>query len=287
MRSWRVDESHTGRWTLVFDRPGASHNSLDTAALMELDEVLGRVEAAPDGVSQLVLASGKPRGFCAGADLRHLRAFAKPAEVADFCRLGQRVFARLAALEVPTIAVIQGVCLGGGLELAMHCRYRLLIDDEAEPKLGTPEVLLGLVPAWGAISDLPRLIGLRSALELLVEGDSVGAARALALGLVDGMSPRDRLEANLDAFGGDGLIRTVAPWPPGEGPLAVAEQRERARADGPPRGPARLELLDVLELDWRDGRAAALDAVADCLAQRIFEPETRRALDAFFAHRKA
>src|SRR5207245_1603485 len=101
------------------------------------------------------------------------------------CRRGLDVFEHLARLPVPAVAIIHGVCLGGGLELALACRQRLALSGEPDVRLGTPEVRLGLIPGWGAIAALPRLIGLSPALRLLLTGEPIGADDARQLGLVD------------------------------------------------------------------------------------------------------
>ena len=127
----------------------------------------------------------------AGADIKELYSHADEDTVVPFVALGQRVFDRIEALPIPTVAVIHGPCLGGGLEFALACRYRVACD-EGRTRLGTPEVKLGLMPAWGGIQRLPERIGLEAALPMLWTARAVSARKALELGLTDAIWPRDR-----------------------------------------------------------------------------------------------
>src|SRR5262245_45027620 len=136
--SWRLDREGSGRATLWFDRPGSSQNSLDSASMRALDEHI-RAIAADLSVTALAIRSGKPKGFCAGADLKELAACRDAAAVEAFLRTGWAALDRLASLAIPTVAVIHGVCLGGGLELALACRHRLAVDADPPARIGTPE----------------------------------------------------------------------------------------------------------------------------------------------------
>lgn len=186
-----------GVCVLTFDCPGSSANVFNESVLHELDEHLGIIER-DERVRSLVLRSAKESIFIAGADLHALSASVDaPAEspspgLADFIELGQRVFAHLASLKVPTAAAIHGACVGGGLELALACDYRLASPDKAT-KLGFPETQLGILPAWGGCTRLPKLVGLPVALDLILKGKLVPARKALKLGLIDGTAPKERL----------------------------------------------------------------------------------------------
>ena len=177
---------------LTFDRPDSAANIFDRATLEELNahlEVLER-DASLRGV---VLTSAKPAIFIAGADL-HSLSTAPMNALREMVEFGQRVFSRLAALSVPTAAAIHGASLGGGFEVCLACDFRLATPDKAT-KLGLPEVQLGILPAWGGSTRLPRLIGLPKALDLILAGKTVVAKQALKLGLVDDLVPREKLLA--------------------------------------------------------------------------------------------
>jgi len=184
-------ELRDGAAVIVFDRPDKSVNVIDTAFLDELETALRAVSRY--GVKGLVFLSAKPSVFLAGADLESLgRLHGKALE--HVVTRGQNVFAKIATLGVPTIAAIHGACLGGGLELALACDRRIA-SDEAATKLGLPETQLGLLPAWGGSTRLPRLIGLPKALDLILNGKQVNAKHARKLGMIDEVMPKERLKA--------------------------------------------------------------------------------------------
>ncbi len=213
----RRDVDADGVCTLTFDRANSSANIFDRDAMLELDSHLEWLEREP-GLRGVILASAKPNIFIAGADLHALAKCAPgvspggairtgepvvmaddpdPAGrrghgLADLIELGQRVFNRLAALRVPTVAAIHGACVGGGYELALACSYRLATDERVT-KIGLPEILLGILPAWGGSTRLPRLIGIPKALDVILAGKVLVADRALKLGMIDDVVPRERL----------------------------------------------------------------------------------------------
>jgi 3-hydroxyacyl-CoA dehydrogenase/enoyl-CoA hydratase/3-hydroxybutyryl-CoA epimerase len=186
-----------GVCVLTFDRPESAANIFDQAALEALDEQIAFACENPD-LKGLVLASAKPAIFIAGADLHTLARFLgrndpdAAARLREMIEYGQGVFNRLAALPIPTVAAIHGACLGGGFELCLACDHRIASADRAT-KLGLPESQLGLLPAWGGSTRLPRLIGLPGALDLILTGRTLAAKQALRLGVVDQVVPRERL----------------------------------------------------------------------------------------------
>src|SRR5207247_2382985 len=115
-----------------------------------------------------------------------------PEELKEMIELGQRVFNRLAAMSIPTVAAIHGACVGGGYEVCLACDYRLASPDKAT-KIGLPETQLGILPAWGGSTRLPRLIGLPRALDVILGGKTLAAKQALKYGMVDDLVPRERL----------------------------------------------------------------------------------------------
>jgi 3-hydroxyacyl-CoA dehydrogenase / enoyl-CoA hydratase / 3-hydroxybutyryl-CoA epimerase len=211
-----VDEH--GICTLTFDRPNSSANVLDRDVLLELDSHLDWIERTST-LRGLIVASAKENIFVAGADVHALAGMADqpapaPAQrsmdngerdssesphrlkingtLRELIQLGQGVFNRLASLHVPTVAAIHGACVGGGYELALACDYRLASDARATT-IGLPEIKLGILPAWGGCTRLPRLIGIPKALEIILAGKTLAADRALKMGLIDEIAPRARL----------------------------------------------------------------------------------------------
>jgi 3-hydroxyacyl-CoA dehydrogenase / enoyl-CoA hydratase / 3-hydroxybutyryl-CoA epimerase len=176
---------------LTFDRPDSGANIFDDATLDGLNEHLDAVEKDAS-VRGLIIASAKKSIFVAGADLKTLLQAAKTGEMRGFIERGQQVFNRLADLGIPTVAAIHGASAGGGYEVALACDYRVASDDPAT-RIGLPETTLGLLPAWGGCTRLPRLISTERATEVILKGKLYSAQEALKIGLVDEVASRDQL----------------------------------------------------------------------------------------------
>jgi 3-hydroxyacyl-CoA dehydrogenase/enoyl-CoA hydratase/3-hydroxybutyryl-CoA epimerase len=181
---------------LTFDRPDSSANVFDRDTLLELNGHLDFIEHQPQ-LRGVVLTSAKPAIFVAGADLHALARLGEAKDegasaLVELIDLGQRTFTRLASLPVPTIAAIHGACMGGGYELCLAADYRIASADRVT-KIGLPETQLGLVPAWGGCTRLPRLVGLPKALDIILAGKTLAAKPALKAGLVDELVPREKL----------------------------------------------------------------------------------------------
>ncbi|OYV56749.1 MAG: crotonase [Legionella sp. 21-45-4] len=186
-----VDDQHIA-W-LTLDRHGERVNSLNDAVLDELNGVLRDVSKLTQ-VKGLMIQSGKEKGFIAGADIHTLSQLDSPEKALDFLRKGQAVFSRLEALTIPTVALINGFCMGGGLELALACDYRIATDAD-DTLLGLPEILLGFHPGWGGTVRLPRLIGgFRALSQLILPGTPLRAKKARLLGVVDDVVPLRQLK---------------------------------------------------------------------------------------------
>jgi enoyl-CoA hydratase len=162
---------------ITLDRPEA-RNALNAAMISRIGELIDEVAASPTRALVITGAGGK--AFCAGADVKELQGKAAQ-EQRDTARKGQSTFAKLDALPFPSVAVIQGVALGGGLELAMACTFRVA---SADSRFGLPEIKLGLLPGYGGTQRLPRLVGQARALEIIASGRIVGAEEAERLGLI-------------------------------------------------------------------------------------------------------
>ena len=176
---------------LTFDRPESSANIFDAATLTELNQHLEEIEKASQ-IRGLVLASAKKTIFVAGADLHSLSIGVEAQALRSLIELGQSVFNRVAALRIPTVAAIHGACLGGGYELCLACQYRIASPDRST-KIGLPETQLGILPAWGGTTRLPRLIGLPKALDMILNGKVVPAKAALKFGMVNEIVPTEYL----------------------------------------------------------------------------------------------
>lgn len=210
----RTDLDADGILLVTIDMPGRAMNVFSSAMMDSLEKVLDLVEREPS-VRGLVITSGK-QAFLAGADLEMIRMFTdraevdSPAQLHDLCgRLG-RLFLRLERIDKPSVAAVNGLALGGGLELALACHQRVAVDSDAV-LLGLPEIKLGLLPGAGGTQRLPRLIEIDKALAMLLGGDPVGSREALELGLVDRLSPASGLIATAKALVLEPR-RTQADW---------------------------------------------------------------------------
>ncbi len=185
-RDWRLERDADGITWLTFDKAGASTNTLSAEALQEFRSILRELSSAPP--KGLVICSGKDSGFIAGADIEEFERVKTVDDALSIVRRGWDIFNELAAVAFPTLALVRGFCLGGGLEIALACRYRVVVDDPST-RLGLPEVMLGIVPAWGGMRRLPRVAGAPAALDLLLTGRTIDARRAKKLGIADECVP--------------------------------------------------------------------------------------------------
>lgn len=179
---WRLETDDDSITWLYADKADETTNSLSEAMLKELESIIGSLEGSSS--KGLVILSAKSNGFIAGADIKELAKVQDVQQAGAFIRLGQELFNRLERLRFPTLCVIHGFCMGGGLELALACRYRIAQDD-IHTKLGLPEVKLGIHPGFGGTLRLPKLIGAPAAMDLMLSGRSVSARAAKKIGLVD------------------------------------------------------------------------------------------------------
>jgi 3-hydroxyacyl-CoA dehydrogenase/enoyl-CoA hydratase/3-hydroxybutyryl-CoA epimerase len=213
---------------LVFDRPESGANIFDAATLDELNEHLDSVENDAS-LRGLIIASAKKSIFVAGADLKTLLQQARSGDMRAFIANGQRVLNRLAELKIPTVAAIHGAAAGGGYEVTLACDYRMASDDPAT-RIGLPETTLGLIPAWGGCTRLPRLIGVEKAAEVITKGKLYSAQEAWKLGLVDGVAPREKLVelARRKLRDGKRKLEGRAPASPASQELRPPKQRGNA-----------------------------------------------------------
>jgi 3-hydroxyacyl-CoA dehydrogenase/enoyl-CoA hydratase/3-hydroxybutyryl-CoA epimerase len=185
-RHFRLDKDADGVAWLTFDKAGASTNTFSQDVMAELASIIDRLAA--DQPRGLVIRSGKESGFIAGADVDEFTKVDQVDDALAIVRRGWDAFNKLAALPFPTLALVRGFCMGGGLELAIACRYRIAVDEPGT-RFALPEVMLGILPGWGGVLRLPRLVGPQAALDMMMTGRSVDARRAKKIGLVDASVP--------------------------------------------------------------------------------------------------
>ncbi|MFQ5708300.1 MAG: 3-hydroxyacyl-CoA dehydrogenase NAD-binding domain-containing protein [bacterium] len=181
--SFHLDIKDNGLAFLTFDLKDKNANILSSKVMQELDRVLQRLPTLSE-IKALIFMSGKEGNFIAGADVAEIKDITDPEDGRQKARLGQAIFQKINELPFPVIAAIQGACVGGGLELALACHYRIAKNDP-KTRLGLPEVRLGILPGFGGTQRLPRLIGIQNALDLILTGKLVDAKRAYKMGLVD------------------------------------------------------------------------------------------------------
>ena len=190
LQHWRTEKDQDGILWCHLDQKNTSTNTVSSSVLDELETILKSLDDnLPKGV---VILSGKSHGFIAGADVKEFTKIDTQDEALQLIQRGQRVYDRLEQLSCPTVALINGFCLGGGLELALACDYRIA-DDDPKIKLGLPEVKLGIHPGFGGTVRLPRLIGAPNAMDMMLTGRALSSRAAKKIGLVDYAVPTRHL----------------------------------------------------------------------------------------------
>lgn len=255
-RHWHAQRDADNIHWLTLDRSDASTNTLSKDVLAALDEVLNDLDR--DKPAGLIIRSGKENGFIAGADVSEFRRLQDPDDVEQLVLRGHAVLNRIEKLPFPTVALIHGFCLGGGLELALACRYRIASDDA---RLGLPEVRLGIHPGLGGTARLTRLIPATAAMGLMLTGRSLRARAAKRMGVVDTVTqPRHFERAAKIAIGGKLRIKrrrlsvaisNLLPVRWALSPIMRAQVRKKVRPD---HYPAPFALIDlwVRHGDFRD-----------------------------------
>jgi 3-hydroxyacyl-CoA dehydrogenase / enoyl-CoA hydratase / 3-hydroxybutyryl-CoA epimerase len=277
---WRLERDQEDFAWLIFDKHAATTNTLSAAALEELRAALDELAQRPP--KGLVIRSGKENGFVAGADIDEFGELKSAAEATALVRRGWDVFNTIAAAPYPTLALVRGFCLGGGMELALACRYRVVVDEPGT-RLALPEVMLGIVPGWGGIKRLPRLIGAPVALDLMLTGKTVDARRAKKLGIADECVPARIMDNTARA------VLRASP-PPRRLPFALAltlnsrlrpiiamrARKQVAKRARPEHYPAPFAILDI----WvkHDGDALAATATDPASIAHMLQTPTARNL---------
>ncbi len=278
--AWKMDRDADGIVWLTLDKPGSSTNVLGRAIIEELGTLVGPLAANPP--KGVVIRSGKSNGFIAGADIKEFTGFKSATEAYALIRNGQLVFDQLESLPCPTVAALHGFALGGGLELALACRYRVAVGDE-RLSLGLPEVQLGIHPGFGGTVRTVRLIGVKAAMEMMLTGRPIRADKALRLGLVDKIVTTNEL----DAAARELIIRkppthrppfaeAVLSWPIVRSfvkPALIAQVAGKAKRD---HYPAPYAIVDLWAQHGASGQQA-YESEARSIAQ-LFTTETARNL---------
>ena len=275
MKHWQLNKEENGIVVVVIDKAGESANSLSAEVMAEFGEILDQLDKQPP--KGLIIRSGKEAGFIAGADIGEFSQLDTADKGRALVARGWNLFNRLAAVPYPTLALVRGHCLGGGLELALACRY-LLAVDESGTKMGLPEVMLGIFPGWGGMLRLPRRVGPAAALDMMLTGKSIDAKRAKKMGLADDCVPPRVMEMAARQLLLSGQPRRPLPFMQRllNGPLksvvANGARKQVAKKARPEHYPAPYAIIDL----WaqHDGNALA----APDLIDRIITSPTARNL---------
>ncbi|MDX1632003.1 MAG: 3-hydroxyacyl-CoA dehydrogenase NAD-binding domain-containing protein [Thermoanaerobaculia bacterium] len=279
---FELNVGQNGLATLTFDLPGKSVNLLGTEAMDELEERIVQLRDRDD-ISVLVLLSGKKTNFIAGADVEEIRGVEDPNEAEQGSRRGQQVFEAWENLPFPTVAAVRGTCMGGGTELALASTFFVISDFEGT-KIGLPEVKLGIVPAWGGCTRMPRRIGIQSALNLILAGKTVRPRKALKIGLADALLPdaqfltqvRDFALARRDRRTRESerpdLTELLLEKNPVGRKILFDQARKRTLGKTGGHYPAPLRALEVVRIGIEEGRTAGFEAEARAVGELATSP---------------
>ena len=298
---WHSQKSDDGILRVTIDRKDRPVNALSRAIMEELRELVASIRN-DSSIRGVLFQSGKPGVFIAGADITEFEDLTDKAAAAEVSTFGQSVFQELEDLKVPTVALISGACLGGGLEFALACRYRVASTHE-KTKLGLPEVQLGLLPGWGGTVRLPRLIGLIDALPLVLSGRQLGGFQARSKGVVHEVVPPEALstvgEKILKTHHEFGSAAKLFRLPKKSGWLkfiegtivakrfALKKARQQVTAKTHGHYPAPLMIIETFEKGLAADDRRRFKIEADGISQLAGDPVTRECIRLFFLSEEA
>jgi 3-hydroxyacyl-CoA dehydrogenase/enoyl-CoA hydratase/3-hydroxybutyryl-CoA epimerase len=279
---------------VTLDLPGESINKFSRAVRDEFAAAFSALERN-GSVRAIVIMSGKPDIFVAGADIQEFVALTTGEEATQLSRNGQRLLDRVAAFPKPVVAAIHGACLGGGLEMVLSCHYRVA-SEHPKTLLGAPEVQLGLLPGAGGCNRLPRVIGLRAALDMILTGKNVRAAKAFKMGLIDELVPRAILRSVAVAAarrlaqqpyrrrpGPRGLVAWLLDRSAVGQALVLRRARTMTLRQTGGHYPAPLAALDTIRIGLAGGLSLGLYAEAERFGRMAMTDVSRRLVEVFFA----
>jgi 3-hydroxyacyl-CoA dehydrogenase / enoyl-CoA hydratase / 3-hydroxybutyryl-CoA epimerase len=278
---------------VTFDLAGEKVNKLSRAVMERLQEVLSKLEAGSD-LRGAIFTSGKDGMFLAGADVSEIQNVRTPEDAENAVRAGQAIMDRIESLPFPTVAAIGGVCLGGGTEIALACTHRVG-TDHPKFQIGLPEVNLGIVPAWGGTTRLPRLIGIQNALDLMLTGRGIDARKAEKIGLLDRAVPHGRLrEQALLLLSRSGVAarkkRTLRDWLLEGNPLGRAilfsQARKRVLARAGTHYPAPIAILEIVE-KGRSSKSRSLALEREKVRELLPGEVSKNLVHLFFLNERA
>lgn len=292
MPTLRTTVDDDGVMTVTFDQAGKSVNTITGQMLLDLREAVAVAER--DKVKGMIFASAKPGCFVAGGDLFEIRATgADPEKMTKFLSDGQGLWNRIEQLPFPTCVAINGDCLGGGYELALACTYRVSADD-GSINIGLPEVKIGILPGWGGTTRMPRLVGLRKSLPLLLTGKALPPRKAKKSGLIDEVVRPEALLAAAKRLilKGTGkrrklalIDRAITLGPVRKVVLDKAVKKTLAQTHG--NYPAAMKVLEIVRASYDGGLQAGLDAERKALRELMDAESCHNLMRLFFLRQGA
>lgn len=292
---WHAGDPQEGTLWVEINWTERPVNALSRATLSELAQLVARIRT-DSAIRAVVFKSGKRGNFIAGADVTEFQAFKSQDEARQFVEQGQQVFDDLARLSMPTVALISGACLGGGLEFALACRYRIA-DDNPKTQLGLPEVKLGIIPGWGGTVRLPQTVGFAEAVPLLLTGRTLNGRQAARKGLVHDAIPHEALDPvarEILQTGGRKLqphrLRGIGRLINSVGPLkklVLWQATKQVLTTTHGHYPAPFEIINVLRDGLGQSEETQLGQVREANARLGESPVTRELVRLFFLSEKA
>jgi 3-hydroxyacyl-CoA dehydrogenase/enoyl-CoA hydratase/3-hydroxybutyryl-CoA epimerase len=276
---------------IILHTPGEKVNKLTRAAFQELFDHILFLKNKGDQIKTLLVWSDKPDMFLAGADINEIQGMTDRAQALELVHRAQEVFQELSELPQVTMVAIDGPCLGGGCELALACQYRLASDSRST-SIALPEVKLGVLPGAGGTQRLPRIVGLVNALKMMTQGSGFDGRRALKMGLVDDVVPKERLLDTARKVLKEKLYsryqkkETVAQWFVESTPLKkmiFSQARKQVIALSQGNYPAPLKIIDVVEQTFYKPLKEGLKIEAEGFAELALSPVAKNLLNLFFA----
>jgi 3-hydroxyacyl-CoA dehydrogenase/enoyl-CoA hydratase/3-hydroxybutyryl-CoA epimerase len=280
-------EKNDGLGIVTMDIDGLPQNVLNEKVGLEFESIIDDIET-DSSLSALIFRSGKADCFVAGADISMLQEIETFEQARDSCKLLHALFQRVADLKITTVAAIEGVCLGGGLELALVFDYRVASSAKST-RIGVPEVQLGVLPGGGGTTRLPRMISLPTALDMILTGKQLNAKRALNAGLVDKVVLPSALLASAKVYAAKGKPQRKHSFSDRVmrfGPVrnfVISKARTQALKMTKGKYPAPLKILDVINSGLGTSMEKALDLEAQGFGELLMSPESKQLVNIFFA----
>ncbi len=280
-------EKNEGLAIVTMDTPDSPQNVLNQAVGEEFEAIISDIEDDAS-LKSLIFRSAKPGCFIAGADISMLQTIESEQQAEASCHMLHGLFQRIADLKITTVAAIDGVCLGGGLELALVFDFRVATSEKAT-KIGVPEVQLGLLPGGGGTTRLPRMIALPTALDLILTGKQLNAKRAKGVGLVDKvvlpqvlLSSAKRYAAKTKPIRSQSIKDRLMKFGPVRN-FVISQARKQTLKLTKGKYPAPLKILDVIENGLATTLPNALELEAKGFAELLMTPESKQLVNIFFA----